>query len=623
MARILRLPEALIGKIAAGEVVERPASVVKELLENSIDAGATEISIELAAGGKARIMVRDNGCGMSQDDARLSFERHATSKIQSFDDLVTIGTLGFRGEALSSIASVARVEMETAESDGDGFKVLAEPGEPLQCEPVSRPRGTSIDVSSLFFNVPVRREFLKTPPAEVRRVMEVVQGYALAHPEIRFRVAHETRQLLDLLPAGEGSEGARLRISQIFGSGLEEALNDFELSEGGSRIWGFLGDQSTTRGRRYFVFVNHRLIGDRAVMSSFYRAVRDIWKGGEFPALFLFVDLPAEDVDVNVHPQKSEVRFRNSRLLQLVYLAVRRSLEANLGEGDAPLEIVGGDFASAPQASVSLGSARLAWRGAGERYGNWSSTKPAGGEDAVISEGVIASSPEKIAEAGYRPMDRPVVPLTGRSGEEQPFRLLGQYKGTIILLEGPDGLYLVDQHVAHERILYERVRAELARVEPKSQRLLEPQLLDLSTAEALRLAEWIPQLADCGFEVAALSGDTIAVAAVPAVLKAKEAEALLVELARDRKGPAGGSSGGPGPDPDADSGALRGRLLDALAASMACRGAIKMHQPLSADKMEAVVAELFVAENPYACPHGRPTILKMGDIDLERRFGRR
>jgi DNA mismatch repair protein MutL len=233
------------------------------------------------------------------------------------------------------------------------------------------------------------------------------------------------------------------------------------------------------------------------------------------------------------------------------------------------------------------------------------------------------ASPEKIAEAGYRPIERPVVPLTGRSGEEQPFRLLGQYKGTIILLEGPDGLYLVDQHVAHERILYERVRAELARVEPKSQRLLEPQLLDLSTVEALRLVEWIPQLADCGFEVAALSGDTIAVTAVPAVLKAKEAEALLVELARDRKGPSGGPSADSGADPDADSGALHGRLLDALAASMACRGAIKMHQPLSADKMEAVVAELFVAENPYACPHGRPTILKMGDIDLERRFGRR
>ena len=204
MPRIRRLPEELIGKIAAGEVVERPASVVKELLENAIDAGAGEITVELAEGGKARILVRDDGCGMDERDARLAFERHATSKIETFDDLVRIGTLGFRGEALSAIASVARVELETAMAAGDGTKLLVQPCEETLVEPVSRPCGTSIEVSSLFFNVPARREFLKSPAAEARRVLEVVQGYALARPEIRFRVAHETRQLLDLLPAGEG-----------------------------------------------------------------------------------------------------------------------------------------------------------------------------------------------------------------------------------------------------------------------------------------------------------------------------------------------------------------------------------------------------------------------------------
>jgi DNA mismatch repair protein MutL len=603
MARIHRLPEALIGKIAAGEVVERPASVVKELLENAIDAGAGEISIELAAGGKARILVRDDGCGMSEEDAKLSFERHATSKIETFDDLVTIGTLGFRGEALSSIASVSRVELETAESDGNGFRLLAQPGEALLCEPVSRPRGTSVEVSSLFFNVPARREFLKTSSTELRRVLEIVQGYALARPDIRFKVAHETRQLLDLLPAGEGMPGARLRIAQIFGESLEKALQEVDLAKTSTRIWGLLGDHSTSKARRYFVFVNRRLIRDRAVMSSFYRAVRDVWKGGEFPALFLFVDLPADEVDVNVHPQKSEVRFRDSRILQLVYLAIRRCLEGALGEGEAPAEIAGLD-----SGSVGLASASLAWRGAGERY----QARGGAGQPTVVFEGPSAA---KLAEAAYAPPQRAPVPLTGRGGSEQPFRLLGQHKGTIILLEGPDGLYLVDQHVAHERILYERVRAEMARIEPQSQRLLEPQLLELSAAEKLRLVEWIPQLAECGFEVAELSGDTIALVAVPAVLKAKEAEGLLEELARDRLGPKD--------DPDSDPGALRARILDALAASMACRSAIKMHEPLSVDKMEAVVAELFVAEQPYACPHGRPTILKMGDADLERRFGRR
>jgi DNA mismatch repair protein MutL len=604
MGKIHRLPQALIGKIAAGEVVERPASVVKELLENAIDAGAGDISIELAAGGTARVFVRDDGCGMSREDAILAFERHATSKIDTFEDLLTIGTLGFRGEALAAISAVSRVELQTAEKDGEGFKLLAEPGQDLLCEPVSRPRGTAIEVSSLFFNVPARREFLKTPPTEARRVLEVVQGYALARPEIRFRVAHEVRELLDLLPAGQGGEGARLRIEQVFGQPLAEALLDVDLREGSTRIWGFVGDESTTRGRRYFVFVNGRLIRDRAVMSSFYRAVRDVWRGGEFPALFLFVDLPSDEVDVNVHPQKSEVRFRNPRLLHLVYKAIRRCLEGGLGEGQAPTQAVRFDSSSP---AVTFGS--LAWRGVGERYGEGS-----GGNPVLVSEG-HSTAAGKLAETSYAPPERAPVPLTGRGGVEQPFRLLGQYKGTIILLEGPDGLYLVDQHVAHERILYERVRAELQRAEPQSQRLLEPQLLDLSAAETLRLVEWIPQLSECGFELTELSGDTIAVVAVPAVLKAKEAEMLLEELARGREGPKG--------DPEADPGALRDRILDALAASMACRSAIKMHEPLSADKMEAVVAELFVADQPYACPHGRPTILKMGDVDLERRFGRR
>ena len=604
MAKIHRLPDELIGKIAAGEVVERPASVVKELLENAIDAGAEDISIELSAGGTARLAVRDDGCGMSEEDARLALERHATSKIESFDDLMQIGTLGFRGEALAAISAVARIELQSAEADGEGTKLMSEPGVPLRLEPMSRPRGSTIEVSSLFFNVPARREFLKTPATELRRVLEVVQGYALARPGIRFRVRHDERELLDVLPTGEGSVGARRRVSQIFGDNLAESLQEIRHERGETTVWGFVGDRSSTRGRRYFVFVNRRLIRDRAVMSTFYRAVRDVWKGGEFPALFLFIDLPADQVDVNVHPQKAEVRFRDDRLLHVVYTAIRTTLEGALGEGSAPLDELNTAFAS------SLGSASLAWRGIGERDLTWHTERP-----GVVREGVSPSAPGKLAEAAYAPLDRAPIPLSGRRGREQPFRLLGQYKGTIILLEGPDGLYLIDQHVAHERILYERVRAELALAEPQSQRLLEPHLLDLSAAEALRLSEWIPQLSDCGFELTALSGDTVAVVAVPAVLRAREAESLLEELARDRRTENDDAAAAPG--------ALRSRILDALAASMACRSAIKMHEPLSADKMEAIVAELFAAEQPYACPHGRPTILKMGDADLERRLGRR
>jgi DNA mismatch repair protein MutL len=598
--RIHRLPEALIGKIAAGEVVERPASVVKELLENALDAGAEEVSIDLEAGGTARIAVRDNGCGMSREDARVAFERHATSKISSFEDLSSIDTLGFRGEALAAISAVARVELQTAEDNGDGWRVFVEPGSEPVVEPVGCPRGTTVEVSSLFFNVPARREFLKTAPTELRRVLEVVQGYALAQPALRFHVRHEGRSLFDLLPTADDVPGARARIAQIFGSKTGEALSEIALDEQANRIWGFVGDRSTTRGRRYFVFVNRRLIRDRAVMSSFYRAVRDVWKGGEFPALFLFVDLPRDEVDVNVHPQKSEVRFLDGRLLHLVYKAVRQTLESSLGEAPAPLESIG------PEAD-SLSWAPLAWRGSGERSRAWKPPQP-----SEIADSGSESLSGKLAEVAYAVPERSPVPLSGRHGTERPFRLLGQYKGTVILLEGPDGLYLVDQHVAHERILYERLRAELSRSEPQSQRLLEPHLLDLSTAEAHRLSEWIPQLAESGFEMARLSGDTVGVISVPAVLKPKEAELLLEEMSRNRQGP--GASPG-------DS--VRERILDALAASMACRSAVRMHEPLSPDKMEALVAELFVAEQPYACPHGRPTILKMSDADLERHFGRR
>ena len=602
MIRIHRLPEELVGKIAAGEVVERPASVVKELVENALDAGAGEIEIELAAGGKGRIYVRDDGHGMSPEDVLLALEPHATSKIAGFDDLLRIRSLGFRGEALASIAAVSRVDLQSAEEPGDGCRVLAEPGREPQVEPISRPRGTSVEVSSLFFNVPARRGFLKTDSTELRKILEVVQGYALSRPEVRFSVRHEERQLLEALPAGKGAKGARRRIGQIFGDSLVETLSEIEFSEQETHLWGFVGDRSTTRGRRYFVFVNRRLIRDRQVMSSFYRAVRDVWKSSDFPALFLFIDLPPAAVDVNVHPQKSEVRFRESRALHLVYKAVRAALEGGLAEGLAPL--------TAPPAGDPSAWAPLSWKGEGGRYrraGGQAYAAPGAGSE--IREGSQTETPGKLAEAVYAPLDRPVVPLSGRDGESRSFRLLGQYKGTLILLEGPDGLYLVDQHVAHERILYERLRSELAREQPQSQRLLQPALMELSAAEAARLREWIPQLERCGFELTSLSQESIGITAVPTVLQAKEAEKLLEQLTQSVAAE----------EPDS----LRSSILDALAASMACRSAVKMHEPMSADKMEAVIAELFAAEQPYACPHGRPTILKMSDADLERRFGRR
>ena len=636
-AKIHILPDRLISQIAAGEVVERPASVVKELVENSLDAGATEIRIELENGGKRRIRVTDDGVGMGKDDSLLAFDRHATSKIETFDDLETVASLGFRGEALASIAAVARVELSTAQVDGEGHRVRVDGGNVVLAEPISRARGTTLDVASLFYNVPARRKFLKTPQTELRHCLLVAQGYALARPDVRFTVESGGRRLLEALGTSEGQEGARERIAQVFGS--EEAGSLVPLApeaegEGtgrpGERIHGFVGIPDSGKARRSFVFVNRRLLRDRAVLATFYRAVREEWKTDRFPSLFLFLDLPPEDVDVNVHPQKAEVRFRDRRFLDQLYGRLRRALERARGEAPAPLR----QPAEPPRGGFS-------WQGLGGRRpevsdpGGWRAipgegtevrqpTVPYGG-GAPAAEGRIgAGEPrERLATARIEGVgERKTVPLSGRRGTPAALRLIGQYKGSLLLMEGPEGLYLVDQHAAHERVLYERLRRELAGEATRRQRLVTPLVLEVSAAERLRLEELADGLEACGFEVAPLSGSSVAVAAVPAVLAtSKEApapEELLLELAASEPAEAAREDGA-----DGSAELLSQQILEALAASQACKKAIKIHHPLTAAEMESLIAELFTAEQPYACPHGRPTVLEMSDADLERRFGRR
>lgn len=597
MAKIHILSDHLASQIAAGEVVERPASVVKELIENALDAGAGYVEIELEAGGKRRIVVADDGSGMGADDALLAFDRHATSKIETFDDLESVASLGFRGEALASIAAVARVELITAERAGDGQRVRIEGGRVRSVAPVSHPRGSRIEVASLFFNVPARRKFLKTPATELRHATAIVQGYALARADLRLELRHQGRTLLELLPAGDGADGTRTRIGQIFGLELSDALAEIPETRtpDGGRVWGFVGGPSSARGRRRFAFVNRRLIRDRAVMATFYRAVRDEWRSDEFPALFLFFDLAPEAVDVNVHPQKSEVRFRDPGVLDCASRALRRGLQSALGEVDAGF--------SMPPLSPTVPLEPFVWQGLGERGLGGESPRPLA-QPSMVAEG------GRLAQAAYAPLERKPVPLAGRSGEVRPFRLLGQYKGTMILLEGPDGLYIIDQHVAHERILFERIRRAMAAEQPATQKLLQPSLLELASAEAMRLAEHREALAACGFAIEPMSGNTVALTETPAGISTGQAEQLLARLA---------SSPWESDEPEK----LRDELLAGLAADASCKAAVKMHEPLSAPEMEALVAELFVAEQPYACPHGRPIVMRMTDADLESRFGRR
>ncbi|MFQ5350935.1 MAG: hypothetical protein ACE5EG_10875, partial [Thermoanaerobaculia bacterium] len=338
--------------------------------------------------------------------------------------------------------------------------------------------------------------------------------------------------------------------------------------------------------QRRFVFVNRRLLRDRAVLATFYRAVREEWHGDAFPALFLFLDVPPEQVDVNVHPQKTEVRFREPALLDRLFRRLRQGLAEARGEEPAPLGLP----AESPDA------APLAWRGLGER--------------PQVGELRQPDAPPYLAETVFTPVERPVVPLSGRRGERRSFRLLGQYKGTLILLEGPRGLMLIDQHVAHERILYERFRRALEGEQAAGQALLEPLMIELSPSESMRLGELVEGLESCGFELRQLSGGSFAMAAVPAELGVDAARDMVLGVA------ASGESVTTAEE-------VRERILDGLAAGLSCRAAIKMHHPLTIEEMEALVAELFVAEQPYACPHGRPVVLEMTDADLERRFGRR
>ena len=625
---VRRLPDRLISQIAAGEVVERPSSVVKELVENALDAGATRVEIDLENGGKDLISVVDDGRGIVAEEAALAVERHATSKIASFDDLREVATLGFRGEALSSIAAVSKCELLTARTAGDGHRLLVEGGRVTIDEPVSRPRGTTVRVETLFYNVPARKQFLKRPATELRHAMIVIQGYALARPDVTFVLRNSPesgaprRELLRTQATSADSAGRLERIAQLFGADLANHLIPLPEARRRQGVDGFVGDRETSRGRRQFVFVNGRLLRDRAVLGIYYKAVRDLMKGDPAPALFLFLDVPPESVDVNVHPQKAEVRFRDAALLGRIGSALRKGLEAAKGEAPAPLRELGGPLA--PPAWTGAGQVRetggpVSWRRAGPggdggpEEGDPAPAAPAWAAELAARYGGAQVGPAgKLAEVAYRPEPSAPVPLSGRGRES--LRLIGQYKGAMILLEAPESLLVIDQHVAHERILYERFRRSLGEQQSASQTLLVPRVLELSAAENAALAECSAGLARCGYSVSSLSGGSAAITAIPAVLPDAEAESLVLRIA---------TRVAAGDELPSEEEALAEYLLTQLAASRACRAAVKMHQALSAEKMESLIGELFACEHPYTCPHGRPVVLELTDRDLERRFKRR
>jgi len=599
MTRIHILPDQLVNRIAAGEVIERPASVVKELVENSLDAGASRIVVELSAGGRSSIRVEDDGCGMDGDEVLLALERHATSKITSADDLARIATLGFRGEAIPSIAAVSRFVLTSCSDPSEGgARVVVEGGRVVEVQGVARPRGTTVEVRDLFFNTPARRKFLHAPETELRHVVESVTAAALARPDVAFTLRHGGRVLLEAPPAADVAD----RFRALDRRRRRGPVARFEETAGTLRISGLLSPGAGSGRAVLTMLVNGRPVRDRLLVGAILRVLREGGAGMAGARVVLLLELPPEDVDVNVHPAKAEVRFARSRqVFGAVERAVRRGVAAAQGRVDVRHLGVAGES--------------MAPRRGGAGYGQPAPGRPPGvGERTLFPHPVysVTGSGTSPVEGGsftpgtaHRSGARPGAPDT-------PFgRLIGQYRASFILLEDEDGLVIVDQHVAHERVLYDRIRAQLAGAPAPSQRLLEPVLVEVGEARAGAVEGVGGILERAGLEVDRFAPDTVRISAMPPELDPEEAGRLVEEIL-DRATELEGV-----PERVAEL------LEEELAAGLACRAAIKVNHPLDVAKQRALLEDLARTENPHRCPHGRPIILRLSQEEMERRLGRR
>jgi len=593
VTRIRILPDNLVNRIAAGEVVERPSSVVKELVENSLDAGATRISIELANGGRSLIRVTDNGCGMDADDALIALERHATSKIASADDLDRIATLGFRGEALPSIAAVSRFELLTAaDPTMGGLRITVEGGRILGAEAAARARGTTVEIRDLFFNVPARRKFLRAPETELRHASETVWGAALSRPDVAFILRHGNRTSIDAPPAADLSERLRALWSKA------AKVTRFSAAGGGADVEGLIAPGSG-KGRPSMIFlVNGRSVRDRLLVGAVLRVLRAAGAGFGGARVVVSLRLPPDLVDVNVHPAKTEVRFaRGGAIFALVERALREGVDKS--QGQVPVD------------RLDDGDAMASEPGAGG-YGELLRSRREEGAPTLF-EHPAYGEPQSTALDPVS-VDVPSAPRTGAkaSASDTPFgRLIGQYRSSFLLLEDDYGLVIVDQHVAHERVLYDQILARLAGEIAPSQRLLEPILVEVGEASAGAMERVAATLLKVGIEVDVFGSDTVRMGALPPELEADEARELVIELL-DR---ATASDGVPE--------RVVAEVEEGLAAGLSCRGAIKVNHRLTDTEQRALLDDLAESSNPYRCPHGRPIILRLSQEEMERRLGRR
>jgi DNA mismatch repair protein MutL len=667
MSNIRILPETVANKIAAGEVVERPASVVKELLENALDANARSIRIEVESGGKRLIRITDDGTGMNRDDALLAFERHATSKLRTADDLLSIATLGFRGEALPSIAAVSRLVLETCNGEGqEGTRVEFAGGKLISVKPAGLPPGTCINVGDLFYSVPARRKFLKSETTELGHIASLVTHYALAHPETHFVLKTPTQEILHATPVERLSE----RVYQIFGRAALDELVEIPVAEGPIRaaitesslepgeeaakisVKGFASRPEVQRSNRngIYVFVNRRLIRDRLILHAISDAYRNIVPPGVFPVVLLFLELPYDEVDVNVHPSKIEVRFRHPQFVHdFTRDAVRHALSnarpipgfptarshgattnvIPIHEGAIATSIAEGSELSAA-ADLAIGVPRAvipplampASPGSGSNYG----------DDFELSGEMLQPLAQRLQFGSDNALEFPVAaraaaaasgsagqaasatataqaPATLPSAEDiADLKPLGQVNNSFIVAVNSEGLWIIDQHVAHERVLFEQhLRARRAG-QLGGQRMLVPLVVELAPRQLVIFEQIAEELRANGFEADLMGTRSIAIHAAPAGIAAADAEKLLAEIldgiARENQAIS------------IDS------LQSKIAASTSCHAAIKVNTPLDRTKMEWLLGELSKTEYPMSCPHGRPVVLRYSTRDIERAFKR-
>ena len=595
MARIQRLAPELANQIAAGEVVERPASVVKELVENALDAGARRISITVDLGGKKLIRVEDDGEGMEPEDARLAIERHATSKIRHADDLGAIQTLGFRGEALPSIASVSHFTLRTRlRGSQSGTEIKVDAGVIASIREVGAPEGTCIEVADLFYNLPARRKFLKSDTAETTQISRLVTQMALGYPEVGFTlVSAPSRTLVQCPPAA----GLRERFFQLYGERAD--LVDVNKSAAGLRIEGFvaaLGDHGPTRGAQN-VFVNRRIVKDRTIAHAIIEAYSVATIKERSPEVHLFIEIAPDRVDVNVHPTKAEVRFLEG---SLVHQVLRRALGEALGTPRAPeLTLTPAAFASdAPRPASIPGLWSLGHVNPSSLIPDPASLIP--NPQSPIPDPGMQDSGSGIGDSGSAIRDqgfgvRPMVPL-------------GQFRETFIIAVDDEGVAIIDQHVAHERVLFEQVMEKLTSGRLESQRMLAPILVELSPAQRDTLRGHTAALEKLGLEIEEFGGDSVRLSAVPALLAPAECEAAVRALANDLEGLGAGSGA---------SEAVR-----QIAATMACHAAVKANYPLTMEKMRYILDELRRTAYSSVCPHGRPVVLRLTRREIEKNFQR-